>query len=874
MISKLKKTTNLNLTYSFEHDRESAPRVITNKSDDFMHVVALKSFKRADREFFHIKSHAETIYGKPAELKVVNSNMKVLDNCTLDGNIIFNEATNGRFRLAITIPPRSSVKIRSFAIESTNDPAKSIEGLLDGRTVVLSPGYPSVDNKYSHAFIHTRVRRYIKNGEKIDVIVVNDQIRSSSRQYEFEGIRITELGYGVARSILQERKYSKILVHFFDEKYAQILDAVDTNRTNIYIYAHGSDALYWDYPKIFKRYFEKPPEINSELMRLYSSRDALIKRYSSKDNVTWIFGSNFAKNTSEDLIGISFERVNVIPSLVDEKIFKFKKRSPESRKKICIIRKFDNLSSYSIDISTRVILELSKRPFFKDLEINIYGDGDYHGELLAPIASLDNVRIHRKFLSHQEMNSMYSEHGIALFPSRYDTQGAAACEAAMTGAVVISSDGDIGTKEYIDPKLGTYCKTEDIKEYADLIEKLYNNEPLFLELSEQMRESVMDSCSSKASIDREMKILFSKDNPAEGRSAPQIKPKTKSPVLSIVVPSYNVERYLTAGIMSLLDSPLAHKTEIIIVNDGSKDSTAEIGKYLERLSKTKSGSIVRLIDKENGGHGSTINAGIKAATGKYFRLMDGDDYFVTQDYTKLIELLEKEESDIVLTNYIEDFAPDGVKNVVRHYDFMTPGVKYSLEDMNLKNYGFGKWGPLLSTTTCKTSILKEANFPIDENCFYVDMEYNFIIYAEANDVVYYPLDIYNYFLGRQGQSISKESFKRNVSHHEKVCIRLADEYSKRGDSISAPKKEYLLEKLIIPVCKSQYMITTEYYSTRGNFLSFDKKLTNYPSIYNDARIAGRITKLHRLTNGVLIPLDSVLKSASSSLRKIKQRVVR
>ena len=85
--------------------------------------------------------------------------------------------------------------------------------------------------------------------------------------------------------------------------------------------------------------------------------------------------------------------------------------------------------------------------------------------------------------------------------------------------------------------------------------------------------------------------------------------------------------------------------------------------------------IIKIIDKENGGHGSTINKGIEIATGKYFRLMDGDDYYITENLDKLLEKLKDEDSDIVLTNYIEDFAVTAVYNPTKFYPNLVPGVQ-------------------------------------------------------------------------------------------------------------------------------------------------------------------------------------------------------
>ena len=338
--------------------------------------------------------------------------------------------------------------------------------------------------------------------------------------------------------------------------------------------------------------------------------------------------------------------------------------------------------------------------------------------------------------------------------------------------------------------------------------------------------------------------------------------------MSIVIPSYNVGKYIKGGVKSLLRSKYASDLEIIIVNDGSKDDT--VAKSNELLSNYRGKNpIIKIIDKENGGHGSTINKGIEIATGKYFRLMDGDDYYITENLDKLLEKLKDEDSDIVLTNYIEDFAVTAVYNPTKFYPNLVPGVQYNLDEMyyNGNEYGFIMFGPLLPTSTYKTSILKNANFKIDEHCFYVDMEYNLVGYINAKTVSYYPFDIYNYYLGRQGQSISKESYKKNILHHEKVCLRLVDYYTEKEKELSESKKAYLNNCIIVPMCKRQYELTTEMFKNNEHFISFDRKLKKYPQFYNNTSIAGRRVKIHRLTNGHFIWMNEVFIKLGKLIRR-------
>ena len=98
-------------------------------------------------------------------------------------------------------------------------------------------------------------------------------------------------------------------------------------------------------------------------------------------------------------------------------------------------------------------------------------------------------------------------------------------------------------------------------------------------------------------------------------------------VLTILVPVYNTEKYIRRCLDSLLVPEVLESIEVLVVNDGSKDRSPEIAQeYAEAFPDT-----VVLVNKENGGHGSTINTGIERANGKYFRVLDSDDWFNTVD---------------------------------------------------------------------------------------------------------------------------------------------------------------------------------------------------------------------------------------------------
>ena len=101
--------------------------------------------------------------------------------------------------------------------------------------------------------------------------------------------------------------------------------------------------------------------------------------------------------------------------------------------------------------------------------------------------------------------------------------------------------------------------------------------------------------------------------------------------ISFVVPCYNSEEYMEKCIESLLIGK--DDVEIIIIDDGSSDNT---GKIADRYQK-KYPKIVKAIHQENGGHGAGINTGLKHATGKYFKVVDSDDWLDAKAYKKLLK---------------------------------------------------------------------------------------------------------------------------------------------------------------------------------------------------------------------------------------------
>ena len=157
--------------------------------------------------------------------------------------------------------------------------------------------------------------------------------------------------------------------------------------------------------------------------------------------------------------------------------------------------------------------------------------------LLEPLRKFSNIKIHRGFLSHNEIKKVHDAHGIALMPSRYDTMGVSICEAASSGCVVVTSKVP-AIQSYFPDKLNITSDIEDYKKYADVIERLVYNEEEFLNLSKSISRIMTRKFGHNNTIKKEITMFKNQD-----KQSLIFEEILDDPVLTIIVPSYNVESF-------------------------------------------------------------------------------------------------------------------------------------------------------------------------------------------------------------------------------------------------------------------------------------------------------------------------------------------
>ena len=256
-------------------------------------------------------------------------------------------------------------------------------------------------------------------------------------------------------------------------------------------------------------------------------------------------------------------------------------------------------------------------------------------------------------------------------------------------------------------------------------------------------------------------------------------------ILTIGIPVYNMEKYLHRCLDSVTGISNLEDVEIIVVNDGSKDRSSEIAKgYEQRFPKS-----VRVIDKPNGGWGSAINRSVAEATGKYYKSLDSDDWFDTANLNRFVTELQTLDADMILSPFNE---VDENGNVTSEKVF-TPdlyGQTFDLEEYIARQ---GTLNKTIHAIAYRTQLLKDHDFQVWEK-FYGDIDYINTPLTYVKTIHLSPLCLYQYMIGREGQSISIAGYRAHISDYLSVARKLLPSFARTTPTSHVEK--YLFEDSI------------------------------------------------------------------------------
>lgn len=301
-------------------------------------------------------------------------------------------------------------------------------------------------------------------------------------------------------------------------------------------------------------------------------------------------------------------------------------------------------------------------------------------------------------------------------------------------------------------------------------------------------------------------------------------------ILTVVVPVYNMEKYLRKCLDSLiLDNNLMPLLEVLVVNDGSKDgSLAIMNEY-----GAKYPNVFKVIDKENGGHGSCWNYGIRHANGKFISFLDSDDWYDSYAFASLMHRLVSCDTDVVLTKYAVCQKTDekiiveikGLYNDLKDNQIYNCN-QYALKDKNVDFFIFWR-------TIYKTDLLKVANFRFVEHVSYDDILLHLVGIFIAKNFLYMDIVLYHYFVGRVGQSVSLKMSNKIFQQKLKSLNAVFDFYERKflnNESVGPNSKLLGYKDLIISlnnILDSVYYGFGTYNEVKASVCFLKKQLGQY-----------------------------------------------
>ncbi len=404
-----------------------------------------------------------------------------------------------RFGILVVGPGSATVRRLVLGLlpgeEPTRFPGKS-------RFLLVTNGYPSADALYRNGFVHRRVLDYRRSGVEVDVMC--HRPREPLTFHEFEGTDVVTGNADVLRRVLDSNSYDSVLVHFLDEEiWAQLRTRLDSLR--VYIWIHGADIHPWQrrrYNLVTPEDIESAKSASARRVALWSDVFRNLHR-----NIHFVTVSRtFASEIEEDYkVSLPAAQHTVIHNVIDTELFQYIPKPASQRTKILLVRPFAT-RQYANDLAVAAIVELSKQPWFSELDFHIIGDGVLFDDTVAPLRDMQNVIVERRFVRQEEIAALHREHGVFLCPTRWDSQGVSRDEAMSSGLVPVTTR-IAAVPEMVDADCAFLAPPEDASGLARAIETLYRDPALFQRMSERAAARIRRDRSAEQTTQRELALF-------------------------------------------------------------------------------------------------------------------------------------------------------------------------------------------------------------------------------------------------------------------------------------------------------------------------------------------------------------------------------
>ena len=270
--------------------------------------------------------------------------------------------------------------------------------------------------------------------------------------------------------------------------------------------------------------------------------------------------------------------------------------------------------------------------------------------------------------------------------------------------------------------------------------------------------------------------------------------------ITFAVPCYNSAAYMDKCIESLLALEDGEgDIEILIVDDGSnKDETPKkADEWHERYPDT-----VFAIHKENGGHGSAVNVGLANARGRYFKVVDSDDWIDKDAMAEILPYLRRQSElknacDLVIGNYVYEKVYEGTRTVIDYANVFPTDREFTWDDI-------GRFKPsqylLMHSVIYRTELLRDVGLVLPEHCFYVDNIFVYVPLPVVYSIRYFNVDMYRYFIGREGQSVNEDIMMSRIDQQIRITRFMIDSVDTDVDVVQKKLRRYMENYLSMMMC--------------------------------------------------------------------------
>ena len=371
------------------------------------------------------------------------------------------------------------------------------------RILVVTRSYPAHGDLYQYPFVHRRVLGYIAAGH--DVAVFRPAQNDEPVSYEFEGVTWHSGNSALFRRFVESFSPEVIAAHGFDERMHEVLNAIDyTVPTRAWLY--GSEIPGFFRAKALA--IASPAERERALAAVEARRhfwQAFLDKPPENFRLVFISKSSVQLFREDIVDGLSDGDFAVIPIAIDTDLFRYRKKAPEDRFRILMIRPFDSWT-YGNDLAVSAIARLSGSAAFDRLNFTIIGDGPLFDETLAPLPKVANVRVERRFLTQAQIAEQHGGYGIFLVPTRLDTQGVSRDEAMASGLVPVTNRVS-AVPEFVDESCAGLAAPDDAEGLAAAIQEMIDSPELFLARSVAAAERVRRQSGHQHIIPTELALL-------------------------------------------------------------------------------------------------------------------------------------------------------------------------------------------------------------------------------------------------------------------------------------------------------------------------------------------------------------------------------